>query len=211
MRNSISAFAAPAALCLACSSTNSAYPIPEGGAAPSAVGSATNGPAPVERGRVAAEGMGKLNHVVVIVLENWTFDSLYAEFPGADGLANALKAPPQVDPQTSSPYATLPETEAHLLEAGVDGGVGLPNAPFPLDQYLAIDEDTSIDLTDKFYTEQQQIDHGAMDRFVAVSGANGLTMVYFHTSELALATEAATYTLCDHFFHDVSVGSLPTH
>jgi acid phosphatase len=211
MRNSISAFAAPAALCLACSSTNSAEPIPIGGAAPSASDAATNAPATLEAGPAAAAGMRKLNHVVVIVLENWTFDSLYAEFPGADGLANALKAPRQVDPQTNAPYATLPETEVHLLEAGVDGGIGLPNAPFALDDYLGIDQDTSIDLTDKFYTEQQQIDHGAMDRFVALSGAKGLTMGYFHTSDLALATEAANYTLCDHFFHGVFGGSIQNH
>src|SRR5436309_12983747 len=28
-------------------------------------------------------GLNKLNHIVVIVQENWSFDSLYSEFPGA--------------------------------------------------------------------------------------------------------------------------------
>jgi phospholipase C len=147
----------------------------------------------------------KVNHVVVIVLENWTFDSLYAEFAGADGLANAKKAPLQIDPATGAPYVTLPQTEAHLIDAG------LPNAPFALDPYLAVSDDTSIDLTDKYYEERQQIDQGKMDRFVAVSGAKGLTMGYFHTSDLVLATEASTYTLCDHFFHGVFGGSLQNH
>src|SRR4051812_18786951 len=31
-------------------------------------------------------GLSKLNHVVVILQENWSFDSLYGEFPGANGL-----------------------------------------------------------------------------------------------------------------------------
>jgi phospholipase C len=217
MRNSISAWAAAAALGLACSSNNNAAsPTRESAATPWAFDAAIEAAPPetsriVEAGLDAATGIRKLNHVVVIVLENWTFDSLYSEFPGADGLANGLKAPPQVDPQTGAPYVTLPETEAHLIEAGVEGGTGLPNAPFALDPYLPFDEDTSIDLTNKFYTEPQQIDHGAMDRFVALSGAKGLTMGYFHTNDLLLATEAKNYTICDHFFHGVFGGSLQNH
>jgi len=217
MRKSISAWAGAAALCLACSSNNNAAsPTGEGAAMPWPLDADVEAAPPeasriAEAGLEAAAGIRKLNHVVVIVLENWTFDSLYIEFPGADGLANALKAPPQVDPQTGAPYATLPETEAHLIEAGVEGGVGLPNAPFALDPYLRVDQDTSIDLTNKFYTEPQQIDHGAMDRFVALSGAKGLTMGYFHASDLPLATEARNYTLCDHFFHGVFGGSLQNH
>jgi len=212
MRKSILGWAATGALSLACTSTNNAaYPVQGGAAAPPPSDAAPDLPATAEAGSPAATGVNKLNHIVVIVLENWTFDSLYAEFPGADGLANALKAPAQVDPQTGMPYATLPETEAHLVEAGVDGGVGLPNAPFPLDPYLPVDGDTSIDLTDKFYTEAQQIDHGKMDQFVALSGAKGLTMGYFHTHDLPLASEAASYTLCDHFFHGVFGGSLQNH
>ncbi|MBV9949505.1 MAG: acid phosphatase [Myxococcales bacterium] len=152
-----------------------------------------------------AQGLQKLNHVVVILLENWSFDSLYAEFPGADGLANALAAPPQVDPATGTPYVTLPETEAHLLDAG------LPNAPFALDPFLGLGGRMSIDLTTKFYQEQRQIDHGKMDLFVGVSGAKGLTMGYFHTQDLPLASEASRYTLCDHFFHAVYGGSLQNH
>ena len=35
------------------------------------------------------EGLGRLKHIVVIYLENRSFDNLYGEFPGANGLANA--------------------------------------------------------------------------------------------------------------------------
>jgi phospholipase C len=145
-----------------------------------------------------------LNHVVVIFLENWSFDSLYAEFKGAEGSAGALAAPPQVDPTTGQPYATLPQTESHMP-------AGLPNKPFALDPYLTVAQDTSIDLTTNFYAEQEQIDDGKMDLFVAKSAAKGLTMGYFHTSDLPLATEAQQYTLCDHFFHSVFGGSIQNH
>jgi len=44
-----------------------------------------------------------------------------------------------------------------------------------------------------------------------VSGAKGLTMGYFHTSDLPLAAEAQKYVLCDHFFHGVYGGSFQNH
>jgi acid phosphatase len=146
----------------------------------------------------------KVNHFVVIVLENWSFDSLYAEFQGAEGLTNALAATPQVDPTTGQPYATLPQAEAHMP-------AGLANTPFALDPYLTVTEDTSIDLTTNFYSEKEQIDNGKMDLFVAKSAAKGLTMGYFHTSDLPIAAEAHQYVLCDHFFHGVYGGSFQNH
>ena len=44
----------------------------------------------------------------MIYQENWSFDSLYGNFPGANGLANAGAAVQQVD-KTGQPYATLPQ------------------------------------------------------------------------------------------------------
>jgi acid phosphatase len=149
-------------------------------------------------------GLAKLNHIVVIVLENWSFDSLYAEFPGAEGLSGGLKAPPQID-ATGAPYATLPQTETHLPQT-------LPNAPFALDPFIPLGVDTSTDLTNNFYEEQRQIHGGKMDQFVLYDAAAlGLTMGYYHTADLPLLVEAQTYTLCDHFFHGVYGGSLQNH
>jgi phospholipase C len=182
------ALLALATLTAACSSTSSAPP-PGGSAPPDAA---------------VPAGLQKVNHVVVILLENWSFDSLYAEFQGAEGLAGALAAAPQTDPTTGQPYAALPETESHIP-------AGLPNAPFALDPYLTVSDDTSLDLTTNFYAEQEQIDEGKMDLFVAKSAAKGLTMGYFHTSDLPLAAEARRYVLCDRFFHGVFGGSLQNH
>ena len=162
-------FVLGAAMLLACSSSSKGTGI-------------TSTAPPLDAGTSTA-GLQRLGHVVVIVLENWSFDSLYAEFDGAEGLAGAMRAAPQQDPTTGQPYAALPETESHLP-------AGLPNTPFALDPYLGVGQDTSIDLTDKFYEEQQQIHGGLMDLFVGVSSAKGLTMGYFHTSGLPLAAEA---------------------
>jgi acid phosphatase len=184
-----------ATLTAACSSSNASAP-------PAAVSPPADAAAASIDG--GAPALQKVNHIVVILLENWSFDSLYAEFQGANGLTNALTAPPQLDPTTGQPYATLPETESHLP-------AGLPNGPFALDPYLTVSDDTSLDLTTNFYAEQEQIDNGKMDLFVAKSAAKGLTMGYFHTTDLPLATEASRYVLCDNFFHGVYGGSIQNH
>ena len=31
----------------------------------------------------------RIKHIIVIYQENWSFDSLFGKFPGADGIANA--------------------------------------------------------------------------------------------------------------------------
>ena len=188
-------------LATSCSSTNYSAPSAgygpgEGGVTVADAGPATDGATP--------GGLSQINHVVVIFLENWSFDSLYADFQGADGLANAIAALPQIDPTTGQPYTSLPQTEMHIP-------AGLPNKPFALDPYLGVGQQTSTDLTTNFYSEQEQIDDGKMDLFVAKDGAKGLTMGYFHTADLPLATEAKNYTLCDHFFHSVFGGSIQNH
>jgi phospholipase C len=129
MRKSIFCLVSMGTLGLACRSASdtTTQETDAGGNAPVAVAPARPGP-DTGANPGAAAGLDRLNHVVVIVLENWSFDSLYAEFPGADGLANALKAPPQIDPTTGQPYATLPQTEAHLRGTRVPGIVISPFA-----------------------------------------------------------------------------------
>ena len=82
-------------------------------AAPAASASAPTTAAPVGNAMTAptatsASGLNKINHVVVIVQENWSFDSLYGEFPGANGIANAGETVRQLDKQ-GQPYKALPQ------------------------------------------------------------------------------------------------------
>jgi phospholipase C len=154
----------------------------------------------------ATPGLSKLNHIVVIYLENWSFDSLYGEFAGAEGIYSdaGLAAAKQIDPN-GIPYTTLPQVETTLLDAA------LPNAPFALDPYLTTSSITSVDPVHRFYQEQMQIHGGTMDSFVSVSNARGLIMGYFNTTDLPLATFAKDYTVCDHFFHAAFGGSFLNH
>jgi phospholipase C len=209
MRTTPIAIAAMATVALACSSNNGANPptptLEAGRAADGDTpGPSSDGEAGPPSDAPVDTGLARLHHIVVIVLENWSFDSLYGEFAGAEGLANAASTPPQVDPSTGQPYATLPQTEVYLPS-------NLPNAPFALDPFLGVGGKTTMDLTTKFYQEQRQIHGGKMDLFVGLNATKGLAMGFFHTSDLPVAAEAAKYTLCDHFFHAVYGGSFQNH
>jgi acid phosphatase len=151
----------------------------------------------------ASGDITKINHVVVIYLENHSFDNLYGEFAGAEGLAAAANAAKQIG-ATGAAYTTLPQVNGSPVPTT------LPNAPFDIDQYVPATVATR-DLVHRYYQEQMQIDGGKMDKFAQVSDAQGLSMGYYHTAGLPLATEAANYTLADHFFHSAFGGSFLNH
>lgn len=149
------------------------------------------------------QDLDKLHHLVVIYLENHSFDNLYGEFPGANGLSNAGDHATQLD-RSGQPYPTLPRPPGKAFPAT------LKNGPFSIEQYLPIGSN-SPDLIHRFYQEQAQINGGRMDRFAAISDAKGLVMGYYHTNNLPLADEAAKNTLCDNFFHGAFGGSFLNH
>lgn len=152
--------------------------------------------------RGTVPGFERLKHVVVIYLENHSFDNLYGEFPGANGLAQAASAT-QVD-LGGTAFPTLPTPPGNQFPSN------LANAPFSIEQYVPANMNTP-DLVHRFYQEQVQIDGGKMDKFAAVSDAKGLVMGYYHTANLPLAAEAQKYTLCDNFFHAAFGGSFLNH
>jgi phospholipase C len=165
-------------------------------------GTTTTPGVPTPAGSSAA--IAKINHVVVLYLENRSFDNLYGEFPGADGIVG-LKPEryTQVD-ITGKPFVVLPQApDSHLPS-------DLPNAPFTIERFIPSNAPTR-DLVHRFYQEQQQIDGGRMDRFAAISDAMGLTMGHYHTAALPLAAEARRYTLADRFFHGAFGGSFFNH
>src|SRR4051794_32143460 len=138
-------------------------------------------------GPAQAAPANPINHVVVIYLENHSFDNLYGLFPGANGIAKAGAKATQVDKAGAS-YATLPQpNNTNLKPAGPDPRfpANLPNKPFNIDQYVPQNQNTG-DLVHRFYQEQMQIDGGKMDKFAAISDAAGLTMGYYDTARLPL-------------------------
>ena len=107
------------------------------------------------------EELDRIGHIIVVVLENRSFDHLYGLFPGADGIDNSGTAPGQVD-QEGQQFVTLPaviNTNIGAQRIDTRFAFGFPNGPFRADRYVSLEEMTG-DLVHRFYQEQEQIDGG---------------------------------------------------
>ncbi len=154
----------------------------------------------------------KINHVIVLYQENWSFDGLYGNFPGANGLANAGDTVKQVD-KNGQPYATLPQpidTTQKPPIADPRFPANMPVQPFDAAQYVQPNDKTG-DIVHRYYQQQYQIDGGKMDKFVAWTDAAGLTMSYYDATNMPEGKLAQQYTMADDFFHAAFGGSFLNH
>jgi len=152
----------------------------------------------------------QIDTVVVIYAENRSFDNLFGLFPGANGIANALKDPAATHSWTvtASPLsATLPAVwNAPAAIAAAWAFVSsLPNKPFQINAAQpggvpgqGVDV-TSPDLVHRFYNNQMQINGGKNNQYAAWSDAGGLSMGYYDGSSMAMWKIAQQYTLADNF------------
>src|SRR5262249_9387563 len=120
----------------------------------------------------SAAQLGDVEHIIVIYLENHSFDNLFGFFPNADGIAAAGATKIQVD-KHGRRYDFLPQaveeidnTQQFRLDLRFPSN--LPNQPFDIDAYVPIGNNTG-DPIHRFYHQQVQIDGDLMDKFVAYS------------------------------------------
>jgi len=152
---------------------------------------------------------GKINHFVIIYTENRSFDSVFGDFPGADGFAAKQDLAPQAD-FDGTVLKHLPVVRNKKNEADARFTAPLANAAFDLAAFVPPAEKTN-DMVHRFYQEQEQINGGRNDRFAAVSDAGGLVMGYYQSAGQELARLARDYTLADHFHHSAFGGSFLNH
>ncbi len=166
-------------------------------------------------------GLNKIQHILVIYLENHSFDNLFGLFPGADGLMGKKTDWALQIGADGKPYVTLPPVANTDTRAKDDPNKGkvvvdprfpatLANAPFRIDQYVPLNQKTH-DLVHKFYQNQAQIDGGKNDKFVQYSDAMGLVMGFYDTRGTQLWKYAQEFTLADHFFMGAFGGSFLNH
>ena len=149
--------------------------------------------------------LNKIQHVVVIYMENHSFDNLYGDFPGANGLSDAAENRIiQVD-STGMPYSVLP-----AITGTTAFPTNLPNHFFDIDQYVPNDMLTP-DVLHRYYQEQLQIDGGKMDKYALYNTSAGLSQGYYKTSLIPMLSMAQHYTLCDNFYHSAFGGSFLNH
>jgi acid phosphatase len=170
-----------------------------------------------------------IKHFVVIYQENWSFDSLYGLFPGANGLAQSSPTSLNQTDRFDQPLSAQTGQTFSLIS----GSLTLSTPPQPinagkidtrfaagLNTLLPYDvlknstlqaNDTTGDLVHRYWHEQSQIDHGAMDWFVTWSDNPGLTMSYFDATNMPEGLLAKKYTMADNFFHAAFGGSFLNH
>ena len=158
--------------------------------------------------------LARIEHVVVIYGENRSFDNLYGNFPGANGLAQASATSTTQLDLDGRPLSVLPPLRGSSSgEPDPALASALPNAPFAIDAApfnLPLSVPTP-DLVHRYYQNIVQIDGGRNDLFVAYSDAGALTMAHYDGSKLALWSWAREYTLADNFFMGTFGGSFMNH
>jgi len=157
-------------------------------------------------------GLERIQHLIVIYQENWSFDSLYGKFSGADGIANAGERVGQMK-KDGTPYTTLPQPLDTSKKPPVPDArfpTNLPVVAYDAAQYVPPNQATG-DIVNRPLQEQLQINGGRMDGFVAWSENGGLAMSYYDATDLPVGRLAQQYVLADHFFHSAFGGSLFNH
>src|SRR4030081_3232369 len=94
-------------------------------------------------------GINKINHVVVVYQENWSFDSLYGHFPGANGYGKGDPAQVKLD---GSKYDGIPQAiDNNATPSKPDARIptGLTVQPFDLTQYIK-PSDTTGDIVHRY-------------------------------------------------------------
>jgi phospholipase C len=180
----------------------------------------------------------KIKHIVVIYQENWSFDSLYGDFPGANGFDNAsAESLNQVDrlgksysaqlgannfirisgaaPQLSTPPQPInTNVTPNVIDPRFLNGGGnlIPNTlkPYKAEHFVQSGDKTG-DIVHRYWNQFSQIDGGKNDKYIAWSDNPGLVMSYFDATNLPEGMLAQQYTIGDNFFHSAFGGSFLNH
>jgi phospholipase C len=153
-----------------------------------------------------------IDHIIVLFLENRSFDHLFGTYPGAEGLASYRGK--QAD-KGGGAYATLPAPLGRDGKPDARFPADLPNAPFAMQKFVAPFDQTNNPVH-RFYHMQRQYGAGAdgvaMGKWVAEGTSGGTTMGYFdrHASP-AQWTLADEFVLLDHWFQGIHGGSFANH
>lgn len=180
-----------------------------------------NGGAGASSAGKGGTGLDAIQTIVVIYAENRSFDNLYGNFPGANGLQNLRPEQYLQRDRDGSIMKSLPPVPGQGLTVASDprqitteATRGHPNRAYALDDpngYGVTMDYKLHDLIHAFYNQQMQINGGKNDKFAAWSDAGGEVMGYFDGSQMAMWRVAQKYVLADNFFHAAFGSSFLNH
>jgi len=168
----------------------------------------------------SADKLKLIDTVVVIYAENRSFDNLYGNFPGANGVAQAPAGTRIQRDRDGTRLRELPPIWEGLTGKGVTPPVTqaqtehLPNRPFRADNPKGFNigyGTITRDLWHRYYQNQMQIHGGRNDKFVAYADSGALVMSLWDGSKTAMWKVAQKYTLADNFFMGAFGGSFFNH
>jgi phospholipase C len=159
-----------------------------------------------------ADGLERIEHIVVIYPENRSFDHLYGLFPGANGVANATQEQKTQLDHDGRPLPHLPPVYAHG-KPDARFPQKLPNGPFRIDAPpvgARIDQVLPSPIHN-FWQNQEQMNGGRNNLYVAMTTVGAWTMGYYDGSSMKMWQWAREYTLADNFFQAAYGGSFLNH
>ena len=153
-----------------------------------------------------------INTIVVIYAENHSFDNMYGLFPAANGIAQAM---PIQKTQLDHDGKPLPQLPPVYTNGKPDPlfPQSMPNAPFRIDAPPIngrLDQVLPSPIHN-FWHNQEQINGGLNNKFVAMSTTGAWTMGHYDGSPLRMWKWAQRYTLADNFFMGAFGGSFLNH
>ncbi|WP_339940183.1 alkaline phosphatase family protein, partial [Undibacterium luofuense] len=157
-------------------------------------GTTTAADQPVKATSLDAKLKQHIQNVVIIYLENRSFNNLFANFPGLAKPLSGLSADAYLQKdRDGSVLPQLPKIWGGMVprsqniggkqySIGEDKITGLENAPFTLKDETGKPLPESVitrDLCHLFYQNQMQINGGKNDQFVAYGDSGALVMGYY--------------------------------
>ncbi|HVR11849.1 MAG TPA: alkaline phosphatase family protein [Thermoanaerobaculia bacterium] len=173
-----------------------------GAAAAMALGmAAIAGGAPSAPARPAAAGLGKIQHIVIIMQENRSFDSYFGTFPGADGIpmSNGVPTVCVPDPKAGQCVAPFHDT-ADLNQGG-------PHAA------AAAAADIDSGRMDGFIAQAESAKSGCTDPNDPACGGHSTDVMGYHDDHEIpnYWAYAQNFVLQDRMFEPNASWSLPEH
>ncbi|MET0857202.1 MAG: alkaline phosphatase family protein, partial [Telluria sp.] len=158
-----------------------------------------------------ASPLNQVGQIVVVYMENRSFDHLFGRFPGATGIDAAERAgrTVQIGPD-GKPYRLLPPVTSEKGVPDLRFTQPLANGVFNLEPTITLNDKTASPVH-AFWTHERQINGGRNDRFVVEGNTGALPMGMADGSGMKLWALARRFTLADNFFQSAYGGSFLNH
>jgi phospholipase C len=152
------------------------------------------------------DGIHNIQHVVIIMQENRSFDSYFGTYPGADGIPHGTCVPDPLNGGCVKPFHNPELTDkggphgTHAAEADIDGG--------KMDGFIGqLEKEATCEKTEPECPQHRRPCRGKRGR------KNCNNVVSYHDAREIpnYWTYAGRFVLQDHMFESVATWSLPEH